>query len=67
MTTTAAFNLLQSAIDMIESKPIREWARSEHNAPIWQKIAENAYEKNGGDRNSQLRLSSYIMCVAIGA
>lgn len=61
-----ATKLLKDALARVESKSIREWVMTKHNAPIWRKIAKNTYAKNGGGEEAVLRLSTYIVCQAIG-
>jgi vacuolar-type H+-ATPase subunit B/Vma2 len=56
--------LLDAALTQVESQKIRAWATSDHNGPIWLKIAENAV-KNG--RTDVHAFTAYIVCVAIGA
>jgi len=58
--------LLDEALSHVESDSVREWANSEHNRPIWEKIAQGALDKNGGEYDVH-RLAAYIVCVAIGA
>jgi hypothetical protein len=58
--------LLDAAIGRIESKSIRAWATSPHNAPIWLKIAEGSFKKNGGGEDNILRLSTYMVLTAMG-
>ena len=59
--------LLKDALGKVESKSIREWATSKSNAPIWAKIAQGSYVKNGDGPEAVLKLASYITVVAIGA
>ena len=58
--------LLDAAIGRIESKSIRAWATSPHNAPIWLKMAESYFKKNGGGEDSILKLSTYMVLTAMG-
>jgi hypothetical protein len=58
-----AKSLLRSALKLVESASIREWAMSERNAPIWLQIAENAVKKGSTDPH---RFAAYITATAIG-
>jgi hypothetical protein len=58
--------LLDEALSRVESESIREWASSAHNRPIWEKIAQGALDKSGGEYDPN-RLCAYLVCVAIGA
>lgn len=63
-----AARLLNGALEHVESKSIREWVVSEHNAPLWLQIAENAVSKGKDPQNPDhvLRFATYIVCTAIG-
>lgn len=56
--------LLESALEKVESKSIKEWANSTSNRPIFEKIAQGAIDKGNTDVN---RFAAYITCLAIGA
>lgn len=67
---TALF--LSAALDLVESKNIREWVTSEHNHGLWLKIARNwldeikpAVKWLGITQRPDevLRFSTYIVCV----
>jgi hypothetical protein len=60
--TITAGQLLSDALALVESASIRAWATSDHNAPIWAKMAEKAVAK-GTDVNL---FSAYIVSCAIG-
>jgi hypothetical protein len=66
MQTSPAAKLLADAVARIESASIRAWATSDHNEPIWLKIAGGSYRKNGGGQDAILRLSTYIVLTAMG-
>lgn len=59
-----AETLLTQALERIESPSIKAWATSEHNRPIFIKIAESALKKN--PQTDALQFSTYITCQAIG-
>lgn len=59
-----AEQLLQAALEKVESQSIRQWATSEHNRPIWIKLAELALAKKPDA--SPDRFSTLIVCSAIG-
>ena len=54
--------LFDQALAKVESKSIREWANSDHNRPLFVKIAETFVGKD----EPVTRFSTYIVCVAIG-
>lgn len=62
-STTAALKFLEAALEMVESKSIREWATSANNGPLFLKMAENAVKKNTAPET----FAAYIVCLAIGA
>jgi hypothetical protein len=56
--------LLEQALEQVESKSIRTWAQSDRNRPIWIKLAEGALEKNPCcDVHG---FAAYIVATAIG-
>ena len=57
--------LLDKALVKVESTSIKEWANTPHNRPIFEKIAQNAIDKNK-DADPDW-LCAYIVCLAIGA
>jgi hypothetical protein len=57
--------LLAAALQHVESASIRAWATSEHNRPIWLKIAAGAIAKANGTPDVH-RFAAYILCNAIG-
>ena len=57
--------LLNEALEGVESDPIKEWANSAHNRPIFEEIAQGALDKNPD--SDPVRLGAYIVCLAIGA
>lgn len=59
-------DILDSAIARIESKSIQVWANDPHNRPLWLQFTESHVGKYGTDTNSVIRLSTLIMCEAIG-
>ena len=62
----SAENILDSAIARIESPGIRGWANDPHNRPLWLQFTESHVGKWGTDTDSVIRLSTLIMCEAIG-
>ena len=57
------FKFLENALSHVENNSIREWVKTEHNYPIWLKLAQHAID------NSKLEVSNfaaYIVCVAMG-
>lgn len=58
--------LLDKALGGVESDSIKEWANTDHNRPIFEKIAQNALDKNEG-LVDPVRFSTYIVCLAMGA
>lgn len=60
MKTQSAAEFLSEALTHVESASIREWAISEHNYPLWIKLA-------GSNRKlGAVRLATYIVTTAIG-
>ncbi len=55
---------LDAALEHVESKSIREWARSDHNRPIMLKMADGVLKKNPAA--DPLRFGTYVTCLAIG-
>jgi hypothetical protein len=51
-----------TALEAIESKSIREWATTKHNAPLIEKLALGAL--NHGTEPK--RFATYLVCVAMG-
>lgn len=64
-STNAAATLFASALEKVESKSIREWATTAHNAPLFLKIAESsiAGKKKCADPEW---FAAYIVATAIG-
>jgi hypothetical protein len=60
-----AEQLLQTALEKVESDSIRQWATSEHNRPIWIKLADLAIQKQNGSPDV-CRFSTAIVAAAIG-
>lgn len=54
-----------AALAKVESKSIRAWAQTDHNRPIWLKIAESAIQKHGDAANSD-EFATYIVLTALG-
>ena len=57
--------LLDSAVERVESDSIRAWVNTEHNRPIWEKMAQSAIDKRGEDADP-MALSAYITITAMG-
>lgn len=57
-----AEELFAAALAKVESASIRDWAQTEHNRPLWLKIAE----KYVGQPDAEYGLSSDIVGTAIG-
>lgn len=57
--------LLEVALAKVESDSIRAWANSDHNRPVWEKIAQTAVD-NKGDDVDPVAFSTYIVCEAMG-
>jgi hypothetical protein len=59
---------LDSALGLVESQCIRDWVNTQHNRPIWEAIVAGWLEKLHGPirDDERLRLSAYIVCVALG-
>jgi hypothetical protein len=57
--------LLDEALKGVESDSIKEWANTSHNRPIFEKIAQNALDKNKDA--DPIRFGAYIVCLAMGA
>lgn len=55
--------LLDRALQLVESESIRRWARTERNYPVWLQVAEKALLKGHTDPQ---RLCALIVCEAIG-
>lgn len=53
---------LDNSLKHVESNSIREWVKTEHNYPLWLKLAQGAVDK----KTDELSFSTYIVCVAIG-
>ncbi len=56
--------LLDKALIKVESDSVKAWANLDHNRPIFEKIAQNALDKDP-DADPD-RLCAYIVCNAIG-
>jgi len=54
---------LTQALAHVESESIRKWATTDHNRPLWVKMAKEAAQKGYDPK----RFATYIVCVAIGA
>lgn len=59
-----AEQLFEQALAKVESESIRQWAQTEHNRPIWIKLAELALAKKPDA--SPDRFSTLIVCSAMG-
>lgn len=59
-------DFLAASLEFVESKSIREWARTEKNGPIWLAIAESTLKNHDGYYDPKL-FAAYIVSVAIGA
>ena len=57
--------LLDAALERVESESVRRWANSDNNRPVWEKIAQRAVDKKG-DGVDPVAFSAYIVCEAIG-
>lgn len=57
--------LLDRAIEHVESESVRDWANSDHNRPIFEEIAQKAIDERG-ESADPARLGTYIVCLAIG-
>ena len=57
--------LLEKALEHVESESVRKWANSAHNRPIFEKMAQGAIDKNDG-LVDPLRFGAYVVCLAIG-
>jgi hypothetical protein len=59
---------LDSALGLIESQWIRDWVNTQHNRPIWEAIVAGWLEKlhDSLRDDERIRLSAYIVCVALG-
>lgn len=53
---------LSAALAAIESRSIRAWASSEHNAPIVLEMAKAAVAK----KSKPEALAAYLVCLAMG-
>jgi ABC-type metal ion transport system substrate-binding protein len=62
---TTNIELLEAALTHVESESIRAWANSDHNRPVWEKIAQQAVD-NKGDDVDPITFSTYILCEAMG-
>lgn len=62
---TEAEQLLQAALEKVESQSIRQWVTSEHNRSIWLEIAQQAVSKQNGSPDIFL-FSALIVATAIG-
>lgn len=66
--TQEAEQLMFAAVRKLESKSVRDWATSAHNAPIFQTYVEGLVRKGKRCTNADdvLRLSAYICCLYLG-
>lgn len=60
-----AEQLFEQALAKVESDSIRQWAETEHNKPLWLKMAQGAIEKHNGQPDVSL-FSALIVSTAIG-
>ena len=60
-----AEQLFTAALALVESASIKEWAQTDHNRPIFVKIAEGALAKNGPSASPSM-FSALIVSSAIG-
>jgi hypothetical protein len=58
--------LLQAALERVESDSIRRWAGSDHNRPLFEEHAQGALDKGDGAYDPD-RYAAWIVCLAIGA
>lgn len=54
---------LDEALSKVESGSIRAWANSDHNRPIFEKLAQKAVDKGEPDSDT---FASYVVLLAIG-
>jgi hypothetical protein len=57
--------LLDAALEQVESESIRQWANSDHNRPVFEKMAQGAVDKKGDDVDPVM-FSAYVVSLAIG-
>jgi hypothetical protein len=50
-----------ASLAAIESRSIRAWAQTEHNAPIVREMAERAFKL----KHEPARFAAYLVCVAM--
>lgn len=56
---------LDAALGQVESESIREWANSDHNRPIFEKMAQGAIDKRGEEADPVM-FSAYVVSLAMG-
>ena len=54
------------ALAHVESKSIADWARSEHNRPLFLRAVRVAIAKRGDNRENEIRFATFVMCEAMG-
>lgn len=52
------------ALTHVQSRSIRDWAVSEHNRPVWLKMAAATLAKN--PKSEPIRFATYITITAMG-
>lgn len=58
--------LFTAALAKVESRSIRDWASSDHNRPLWLKIAKGWGQQERMGMDHITALSTYITATAIG-
>ncbi len=53
---------MTEVLSNIDSKSIREWTATDHNAPLIRQMAEDASRK----KTPPVRFASYLVCIAMG-
>jgi hypothetical protein len=63
-----ATKFLNAALSRVESASIKEWAQSEHNLPVWTKIAEGEVKrgKSASKVDDVAWFAGYIVGSAMG-
>ncbi len=64
MTNSKAEQLFETALSLVDSGSIRAWAQSEHNRPIFVKLAQCVLDK--GPDGAHHKLAVLIVSNAIG-
>lgn len=64
MDNSKAEKLFETALSLVDSGSIRAWAQSEHNRPIFIKLAQNML--NNGPDGAHHKLATLIVSNAIG-